>query len=54
VQLYWHRWERNPSHDAGRPDSQRGLMQKATAIWRKMPLPLANALGPLVSPGLPW
>jgi FemAB-related protein (PEP-CTERM system-associated) len=55
VQLYWHRWERNPSHeDAGRPDSQRGLMQKATAVWRRMPLPLANALGPLVSPGLPW
>ncbi len=54
-QLYWHRWERNPSHaDAGRPDSQRGLMRKATAIWRKMPLPLANMLGPLVSPGLPW
>jgi FemAB-related protein (PEP-CTERM system-associated) len=54
MQLYWHRWERRPTH-AGAPDPSAGrLMQCATGVWRRLPLPVANMLGPLVSPGLPW
>jgi serine/alanine adding enzyme len=55
LQLHWHRWERNPqSHGAARPASQGRVMQYATAVWQRLPLPVANALGPLVSPSLPW
>jgi FemAB-related protein (PEP-CTERM system-associated) len=55
VQLYWHRWERNPSKtDVAEAGSHGRLMSYAVATWQRLPLPLANALGPLVSPGLPW
>ena len=50
-QLYWHRWERAPSvrsSGAGR------IMRMASSVWKRLPLPVANALGPLVSPALPW
>ena len=30
------------------------LAQAAQSLWSRMPLPLANRLGPLTSPGLPW
>jgi hypothetical protein len=30
------------------------MMQRARSLWTRLPLPVANALGPLVSPGLPW
>jgi len=62
--LHWHRWERRPSPapatDA--PDSAdsaggmgRGrIMRSATAVWQKLPLSVANTIGPWVSPGLPW
>lgn len=30
------------------------MMQRARSLWSRLPLPVANALGPLVSPGLPW
>ncbi len=29
-------------------------MQLATAIWQRLPLPVANTLGPLISGALPW
>ena len=55
LQLYWHRWERKPGNPAaGAPASAGRLMRLATSAWRRMPLPLANALGPMISPGLPW
>lgn len=47
IQLYWHRWDREPPRK-GR------LMQHATKAWQRLPLGVANALGPLVSPYLPW
>lgn len=58
VQLYWHRWERKPQPavatiepaHAG-PGRLRSLLSKA---WTRLPLPLANRVGPLISPGLPW
>jgi serine/alanine adding enzyme len=55
VQLYWHRWERNPSpREQYGGDSHGRLMRCAIAAWRRLPLRVANTLGPLVSPGLPW
>lgn len=53
LQLYWHRWERKPARrDDAAPEGK--LMHYATSIWRKLPLGVANTLGPLVSPSLPW
>jgi serine/alanine adding enzyme len=56
VQLYWHRWERSPKPivAAGEDESERGLMHYATQIWRRLPLSIANTVGPWVSPNLPW
>lgn len=54
-QLHWHRWERNPQHqDAGQAPAEGKLMQYATLVWKRLPVGVANALGPFVSPGLPW
>jgi serine/alanine adding enzyme len=52
-QLHWHRWERHPrpAGDTHEPGAMLGL---ALRVWKKLPLPVANRLGPLVSPGLPW
>jgi serine/alanine adding enzyme len=55
LQLYWHRWERDARDDgvvAGAKESR--VMQCATSIWQRLPVRVANLLGPLVSPGLPW
>jgi len=51
MQLYWHRWERRRRAHA--PSDGR-MMRYATSVWQRLPLGVANALGPLVSPGLPW
>jgi len=53
--LHWHRWERH----AGGAEMSAGeghgkAMQLATAIWQRLPLPIANRLGPLISGSLPW
>jgi serine/alanine adding enzyme len=52
VQLYWHRWARRPQK--GRGGEHGPGMRMAIAIWQRLPLRVANTLGPLVSPGLPW
>ncbi|MES1263377.1 MAG: FemAB-like protein, partial [Peristeroidobacter soli] len=60
--LHWHRWERRPAPATVAPDSPdsaagmgRGrIMRSATAVWQKLPLSVANTIGPWVSPGLPW
>ena len=55
LQLHWHRWERDASDtDEAQPATESKLMQTATNIWKRLPLGVANTLGPLVSPGLPW
>jgi hypothetical protein len=56
VQLYWHRWERGarePVAEAPAP-SEGKLMHYATETWKRLPLAIANTLGPIVSPNLPW
>jgi len=52
LQLYWHRWERRPRPQDARGESR--VMRMATAAWSRLPLGIANLLGPIVSPGLPW
>jgi serine/alanine adding enzyme len=56
VQLYWHRWERDSASepDSIQPAVQGRVMRYATAVWKRLPLGMANTLGPLVSPSLPW
>lgn len=53
-QLYWYRWERNPS-PSNQPVAHPGtILRAATTVWQKLPLTVANVLGPAISPGLPW
>lgn len=53
--LYWYRWER---HGSGRETSageEKGkVIQLAATIWQRLPLPIANTFGPLISGSLPW
>ncbi|HEY6923305.1 MAG TPA: FemAB family XrtA/PEP-CTERM system-associated protein [Steroidobacteraceae bacterium] len=55
VQLYWHRWEKGAARSGTAPAQPQGrLMHYATSAWKRLPLAVANTLGPIVSPGLPW
>jgi len=53
--LYWYRWERHGSgqETAGGEERSRA-MRLATAVWQRLPLPIANTVGPLISGSLPW
>jgi FemAB-related protein (PEP-CTERM system-associated) len=55
-QLYWHRWERGAAVQAGDIPAAEGggIMRRATEVWKRLPLAVANRLGPIVSPSLPW
>lgn len=56
VQLHWHRWEAGQPTTAveSETDEEGRLRRYATAIWQRLPITVANTLGPLVSPSLPW
>ena len=55
IQLRWHRWERRAARrEPFVPAAESTAMRIATAVWQRLPLRVANALGPLVSPHLPW
>ena len=53
VPLHWYRWERGGVPAKATEDKGR-VMQLATTVWQRLPLPIANTLGPLVSGALPW
>jgi serine/alanine adding enzyme len=54
-QLHWHRWERRQRAHSGDDAADGGRLRRyATSAWRRLPLPIANFLGPRISPGLPW
>jgi len=53
LQLHWHRWERH-AVATGQPAREGRLMKIATSLWQRLPLPIANLIGPRISPGLPW
>lgn len=53
--LYWYRWQRRGvGNDAPSGEERGKSMRMATAIWQRLPLRVANALGPLISGSLPW
>ncbi|MBW4052627.1 MAG: FemAB family PEP-CTERM system-associated protein [Proteobacteria bacterium] len=53
VPMYWYRWDRRAgAHEAEAGESK--VMQLATAVWQRLPLGVANAIGPLISGALPW
>jgi serine/alanine adding enzyme len=51
VELPWPSWSR--SGDAGTPSPDRPIFRMATALWRRLPMPVANSLGPTLSRHLP-
>jgi serine/alanine adding enzyme len=55
VPLYWYRWERDGAGGEISVSEERGrAMHLATTLWQRLPLGIANALGPLISGSLPW
>jgi FemAB-related protein (PEP-CTERM system-associated) len=55
VRLHWTHWR--PNESTGRISAGTGpgrVMPRAIAAWRKLPVAVANRLGPLISPDLPW
>lgn len=52
VPLHWTEWRRDgASGDPGQESG--GLVDRATSLWSRLPLPVANRLGPLVSRHIP-
>ena len=51
VQLHWIRWASKPQ--AAPPSRDASAYRWATAVWQRLPLPVANFLGPRISRGLP-
>lgn len=49
--LHWTGW--TPAGGSEAASGEGGPLQTAVALWQKLPLPVANRLGPLVSRGLP-
>jgi serine/alanine adding enzyme len=47
-QLYWHRYP----PDAAAADEGARRLEWATRVWRRLPLPVANVVGPMVRGGL--
>jgi serine/alanine adding enzyme len=54
VQLYWHRMVLAGSQAPARGDATSSTAGMAVRAWQRLPLWLANRLGPLISPRLPW
>ncbi len=52
--LYWHRWEKSGVPAPQASASQGGLRELVSGLWSKLPLRVANLLGPCISPRLPW
>jgi FemAB-related protein (PEP-CTERM system-associated) len=54
VQLHWHRWERNAASEVAEASSGGKLTDLLSRVWQKLPIGVANTVGPFISPGLPW
>ena len=51
IPLCWMQWTRKPAVDTGAEPS--GALRVASAAWQRLPLPIANRLGPMVARRLP-
>jgi FemAB-related protein (PEP-CTERM system-associated) len=49
--LHWTGW--TPDGRGAAPSAEGSAFQRAVSLWQKLPLPVANRLGPLVARGLP-
>lgn len=47
-QIWWRSWPQAPAASEG------GVSSVLRAAWQRLPLPVANRLGPVISPRLPW
>jgi serine/alanine adding enzyme len=54
VQLHWAQWTSSERSETPKTPGDGGFMRRATDAWSRLPLGLANRLGPLISPKLPW
>ena len=54
VQLHWHCWLPAGGDPVSGLREGRSKLERVVGLWRRMPLPLANWLGPHISPNLPW
>jgi serine/alanine adding enzyme len=54
VQLHWHCWSQAVAGAAAGQQDGRSRLAPAVRLWSRMPLPVANWLGPIISPHLPW
>ena len=52
VPLPWLQWP--PSADGGAASADSRLMQLAGRTWRRLPVALTNAVGPVLACHLPW
>jgi FemAB-related protein (PEP-CTERM system-associated) len=51
LELPWQHWSRPGA--SGPPTADGGVFELATRVWSRLPLPIANHVGPLLSRGLP-
>lgn len=49
--LHWTQW--TPDGGSEAPSAEGGAFPAAVSLWQKLPLPVANRLGPLLARGLP-
>jgi len=54
VQLYWQAWPADAREPAAAALGNRSRFDVAVKLWSRLPLWMANALGPHISPRLPW
>jgi FemAB-related protein (PEP-CTERM system-associated) len=54
VQQHWYSWSAGAPDASGTHQDARSRLDLAVRLWQRMPLPVANLLGPRIAPNLPW
>jgi FemAB-related protein (PEP-CTERM system-associated) len=54
MQLHWHSWEPGGARQPVPATEVRSRLDAVVNLWSKLPLPVANRLGPRISHRLPW
>lgn len=52
--LYWHRCENRRPKRGGAEVRVKSTQERMMSVWQRLPLSIANRVGPIVSPYLPW
>lgn len=53
-QLHWHVWRLADPRHAESDRTRTSIIDGVMGCWSRLPRPLANSLGPIISPHLPW